>query len=292
MFYSAQWADDVHHGLHTAATGEAAGYYQEYAGDIGKLARALAEGFSFQGEMMHYRGRVRGEPSAGLPPTAFVSFIQNHDQIGNRAFGERIDKLAPEEAVRAIAAVYLLAPQIPMIFMGEEWAAAQPFLFFCDFGPDLAPVVREGRRAEFARFPEFRDPERAARIPDPCAAETFAVSKLAWENAEKGAHAERLELYRCLLAVRRSEIIPRLANTAGGSGRYEVLGHAAMRVTWTLTDRSMLTICANLDSEPTKLSDLPQGRLMWVEGNLDNSTLGPWTVAWFIDDVSDRDAGS
>ncbi|MFL5258999.1 MAG: malto-oligosyltrehalose trehalohydrolase, partial [Hyphomicrobiales bacterium] len=108
MFYSAQWNDDVHHGLHTAATGEAAGYYQDYAGNIGKLARSLAEGFTFQGEIMHYRGRVRGEPSAGLPPTAFVSFIQNHDQIGNRAFGERIDKLAPAEAVRAVAAIYLL----------------------------------------------------------------------------------------------------------------------------------------------------------------------------------------
>jgi maltooligosyltrehalose trehalohydrolase len=284
MFYSAQWADDVHHGLHTAATGEAAGYYQEYAGDIGKLARSLAEGFAFQGQIMHYRGRVRGEPSAGLPPTAFVSFIQNHDQIGNRAFGERIDTLAPAETVRAAAAIYLLTPQIPMIFMGEEWAAAQPFLFFCDFGPDLASVVREGRRAEFARFPEFRDPERAARIPDPCASETFTASKLAWEDAREGPHAQRLELYQRLLAVRRREIIPRLANMAGGSGRYEVLAHAAIRVTWKMADESILILCANLSSDPLVLADAPRGRLIWVEGKLRDTSFDPWTVAWFIDD--------
>ena len=131
--YTAQWNDDVHHGLHTAATGEQAGYYAEYRGDTKKLARALAEGFCFQGEMMEYRGDARGEPSAHLPASAFVAFIQNHDQVGNRAFGDRLTATTPAEAVRAVAAVYLLAPQIPMLFMGEEWAAAQPFPFFCDF---------------------------------------------------------------------------------------------------------------------------------------------------------------
>ena len=131
--YTAQWNDDVHHGLHTAATGEQAGYYAEYLGETGKLARALAEGFAFQGEMMTYRGSARGEPSGHLPPTAFIAFMQNHDQVGNRAFGDRLTHATPAERVRAIAAVFLLAPQIPMLFMGEEWAAAQPFPFFCDF---------------------------------------------------------------------------------------------------------------------------------------------------------------
>ena len=135
---------------------------------------------------MPYRGHPRGEPSAGLPPTAFVSFIQNHDQVGNRAFGDRITAFSPREAVRAIAAVYLLAPQIPMIFMGEEWGAAQPFPFFCDFDPELADAVRNGRRAEFAKFPEFQDPEQRERIPDPTAAETFLSAKLRWEDAQSG----------------------------------------------------------------------------------------------------------
>ncbi len=144
--FSAQWNDDVHHVLHVAATGDAQGYYGDYKGDTEKLGRALAEGFAFQGEHMPYRGHPRGEPSAHLPPTAFIGFIQNHDQIGNRPFGDRLTAIASPEAVRAVAAIYLLLPQVPMLFMGEEWAAAQPFPFFCDFGPDLAEAVREGRR--------------------------------------------------------------------------------------------------------------------------------------------------
>jgi 1,4-alpha-glucan branching enzyme len=118
---------------------------------------------------MDYRGGARGEPSSHLPPTAFVSFIQNHDQVGNRAFADRITSSAPATAIRAIASVYLLLPQIPMIFMGEEFAADQPFPCFCDFEPKLAKLVREGRRNEFARFPEFQDPASRERIPDPTA---------------------------------------------------------------------------------------------------------------------------
>jgi maltooligosyltrehalose trehalohydrolase len=146
LHYTAQWNDDLHHVLHVAATGEAAGYYREYKGDTDKLGRALAEGFAFQGEMMAYRGKPRGESSAHLPPGAFVAFIQNHDQIGNRAFGDRLGRIAPPEAVRAVAAMYLLAPQTPMLFMGEEWGASHPFPFFCDFGGELSGAVRNGRR--------------------------------------------------------------------------------------------------------------------------------------------------
>ena len=172
--------------LHVAASGETKGYYADYKGDTEKLGRALAEGFAFQGELMPYRGRPRGAPSAELPPTAFVAFIQNHDQVGNRAFGDRVTDFAPAEAVRAIAAVYLLLPQIPMLFMGEEWGAAQPFPFFCDFGPELADAVRKGRREEFARFPEFQDPAMRERIPDPMAEETFASAKLDWDEHRAG----------------------------------------------------------------------------------------------------------
>ena len=181
-WYTAQWNDDVHHVLHVAACGETKGYYADYKGDTEKLGRALAEGFAFQGEEMPYRGRPRGEPCANLPPTAFVALIQNHDQVGNRAFGDRLTDFAPAEAVRAISAAYLLLPQIPMLFMGQEWAAAQPFPFFCDFGPDLADAVRNGRRDEFARFPEFQDPKTREQIPDPVAEETFAAAKLGWED--------------------------------------------------------------------------------------------------------------
>ncbi len=140
--YDAQWNDDVHHVLHAAATGETEGYYADYAARTSLLGRALAEGFAFQGEHMAYRGSARGEPSSQLPPAAFVAFLQNHDQVGNRAFGERISMLATAPAVRAATAIYLLLPQIPMLFMGEEWHTRQPFLFFCDFGAELGQAVR------------------------------------------------------------------------------------------------------------------------------------------------------
>ncbi len=172
--YTAQWNDDMHHALHTAATLENHAYYKDYADDTGKLGRALAEGFAFQGEAMESIGCERGEPSAFLPPTAFVSFMQNHDQIGNRAFGDRIEAIAPKEAVRAIAAVYLLLPQTPMLFMGEEWGTKRPFPFFCDFPGELGELVRKGRREEFAGFPDFQAPSNASVSPTLVRTKPFA----------------------------------------------------------------------------------------------------------------------
>ena len=226
--YTAQWNDDVHHALHAAATGERGGYYAEYHGDTVKLGRALAEGFAFQGETMVYRGKARGEPSAHLRPDAFVAFIQNHDQIGNRALGERLGALAEPAAVRAVAAVYLLLPQAPMLFMGEEWNAAEPFPFFCDFHGALAEAVRIGRRQEFARFPEFQDPERQKLIPDPQAEATFLSAKLDWEDLADPAHAAWLDWYRRILAVRRTAIVPVLERMGGNAGRYEAIGPGAV----------------------------------------------------------------
>ncbi len=167
--YVAQWNDDVHHAYHVVVTGEGGGYYKDYADRPGEhLARCLTEGFAYQGDPSPFReGEIRGEPSAGLPATAFVSFIQNHDQIGNRAFGERINMLAPAEAMRAATTILCLAPAPPMLFMGQEWASSRPFLFFCNLGPELVEPVREGRRKEFASFPEFSDPKARERIPDP-----------------------------------------------------------------------------------------------------------------------------
>jgi malto-oligosyltrehalose trehalohydrolase len=286
--YTAQWNDDVHHGLHTAATGEHAGYYVEYQGDIGKLARALAEGFTFQGEMMGYRGTARGQPSAHLPPTAFIAFMQNHDQVGNRAFGDRLTHGTPAERVRAIAAVLLLAPQIPMLFMGEEWAAAQPFPFFCDFEEELAEAVRKGRRAEFAKFPEFQDEATRESIPDPTAEETFRSAKLDWSDRGRAPHAQWLDWYRRILAIRRSEIVPRLAQAAGHAGTYETSGSGAFRVSWSLGDGSGLTVLANLSDATWKGFGPSPGRVVWSEGDLDQErkALGPWSVMWSIADAA------
>ncbi|CAA9489518.1 MAG: GH13_10 / GH13 / GH13_9 / GH13_36 / GH13_ 11 / GH13_37 / GH13_1 / GH13_8, partial [uncultured Rubrobacteraceae bacterium] len=191
--YDAQWDDDYHNSLHVVLTGEDVSYYADYAdAPVQRFGRCLAEGFTYQGETSPNKGEVRGEPSGDLAPTAFVSFLQNHDQVGNRAFGDRIPALARPEAVAAAAAVYLVSPQVPMLFMGEEWDASTPFLFFCDFGEDLAPLVTEGRRAEFAKFPAFSDPETRDSIPDPGAEETFRSSALKWDERDGPGHAERL----------------------------------------------------------------------------------------------------
>ena len=139
--YQAQWNDDLHHALHVLLTGEHGGYYQDYHPPLSHLRRCLAEGFAYQGDYSPFQSRPRGESSGHLPPTAFVGFLQNHDQVGNRAFGERITTLASAEAVRAATAVLLLAPSLPLLFMGQEWAAREPFLFFSDLGPDLAPRI-------------------------------------------------------------------------------------------------------------------------------------------------------
>jgi maltooligosyltrehalose trehalohydrolase len=278
--YTAQWNDDLHHALHCAASGERSGYYGSYAGDTDRLGKAIAEGFAYQGDFMAYRGSARGQPSAHLPPTAFVSFMQNHDQVGNRAFGDRITSVAPEPAVRAIASVYLLLPQIPMLFMGEEFGAEQPFPFFCDFEPELAKSVRDGRRAEFARFPEFQDPARRELIPDPTAEQTFLSAKLDWEHATQGAHADWFRLYRELLAVRRREILPLLKSAE--SGRYEVLREGAVSVLWQMGDRTRLHLIANLSPEPLVHSMAQAGRRIWPLEVRRDVPIDPWTVLWSV----------
>jgi malto-oligosyltrehalose trehalohydrolase len=278
--YSAQWNDDAHHVLHVAATGDAEGYYCDYLGHSERLGRALAQGFAFQGELMPYKGAPRGEPSAHLPPTAFVAFIQNHDQVGNRAFGERITALAPAPAVRAISALYLLLPQIPMLFMGEEWHSRQPFLFFCDFGAELGQAVVHGRRQEFARFEAFRDESVRARIPDPQGLQTFRDSQLDWAALSEPEAAASLERYRELLAVRRRHITP-LLPTLSAAGDYQIVDDSALIVRWYGTGGE-LTLMANLKGQPAGGFAPASGMLLWQEGHAAAGELGPWAVRWSL----------
>ena len=279
--YTAQWNDDVHHVLHAAATGEGSAYYSEYLRNTRLLGRALAEGFAWQGEVMSFTGRTRGAPSSHLSPMAFVSFIQNHDQVGNRAFGERIDAIAPPAAARAIAAIYLLAPQVPMLFMGEEWAARQPFLFFCDFTGELGEAVRAGRRNEFSRFPEFADEQARQRIPDPQAEQTFLASKLRWEDLALPPHAERLRWYRRILAARRERIVPLLPQIRR-AGTFQVIADDAVFVSWRCDDGRRLRLEANLGPRDVEFP-YGSGRVVWHEGPAPNeTTLGPWTVRWTL----------
>jgi maltooligosyltrehalose trehalohydrolase len=274
--YTAQWNDDVHHVLHVAATRERSGYYEAYEGDTDLLAKALSEGFAYQGQWMPYRDGPRGAPSAFLPPEAFIAFIQNHDQIGNRAFGERLSVLADADVLRALAAIYLLSPQIPMLFMGEEWGAKEPFPFFCDLGDDLAEAVRNGRREEFARFPEFSDSARRDLIPDPMAQNTFLAAKLDWTKAAE----TNLSHYRALLKARRKHITP-LSREIRQGGDAVVFGAGAVRVRWRATGR-LLILDANLSA---RRADFPpaRGRIIWCEGNTDR-VMGPWSVRWSLEE--------
>jgi len=248
--YDAQWNDDGHHALHVLLTGETDGYYGDYAeAPAAMLARCLAEGFAYQGEPSPHRaGEPRGEPSAHLPPTAFVLFLQNHDQIGNRALGDRLAASVAPAALAAATALVLLCPQIPMLFMGEEWASRRPFLYFTDHHGALADAVREGRRREFARFAAFADPQARAAIPDPNDPATFSASRLDPAEADAPQQREAARLVRRLLALRHACIVPRLdgARALGA----QAIGPAALRASWRLGDGSVLALAANLGPDP------------------------------------------
>jgi maltooligosyltrehalose trehalohydrolase len=248
--FDAQWNDDGHHVLHVLLTGEHEGYYADYANaPAARLARCLQEGFIYQGEPSAYRdGKRRGTPSAELPPTAFVLFLQNHDQIGNRAFGERLTVLARPDALEAAIALQLLCPQIPLVFMGEDQASLSRFLFFTDHGPALAKAVREGRRREFARFAQFSDPQQLTRIPDPNARETFEQSRCTPHPADA---EKRASLYRHLLALRRAEVVPRLDGARALDAN--AVGAAAVLARWRMGDGTILTLASNFAAEPAAM---------------------------------------
>lgn len=290
IYYDAQWNDDIHHCYHVLLTGDTGGYYIDYAEDtIDRLGRALCTGFVYQGDSSVYQGgRVRGEKSAHLPLTAFVSFLQNHDQVGNRAFGERIADIVPREAVQAAMAVNLLAPQIPLLFMGEEWGAVQPFYFFTDFHDELAVAVREGRRREFARFPQFADPEALAKIPDPNALSTFEASRLDWSAVALPSGKEWHAFTRELLRLRQSIIVPRLRGMSGYSGEGEIHDRAALRVSWLMGDQSQLTVFANLGDRQCEEMPLPDGDLIFeskpgaFDAEIVNGRLPAWSAFWFL----------
>lgn len=287
--FDAQWNDDAHHCLHVIATGESDGYYSDYAvAPQALLLRCLTQGFAYQGEPSPYRdGAPRGEPSGDLPPTAFVPFLQNHDQVGNRAHGDRLHHLVHDEAsLRALTALLLLAPAPPLLFMGEEWHASQFFPYFCDFEPELAEKVREGRRHEFARFDRFADAAQQTTIPDPGATETYRSACLDWSEARAAGHRPWLALYRKLLRLRRLEIVPRLTGAAPGralSGCGDLLC-----VDWRMGDGSILHLLANLTRGILRLDRRPPGRLLYsthrgLRAIHRRAELEPWTVLWVLE---------
>lgn len=298
--FDSQWSDDIHHACHVLATGEETGYYKDFTEETSSrsclehLGRSLAEGYSFQGEHSTYWGeKDRGTPSAHLPPTSFIAFTQNHDQVGNRAFGDRITTLAEEEAVRAIVAVVLLAPTIPMLFMGEEWGSRNDFYWFADFGDDLAPSVREGRRKEFGKFDQFQDEELINAIPDPCSEETFLRSRLDWNELNEEVHQRWFGYYKLLLELRKRTIMQIIPRIETGKASWRILEEGLLKVTWPLKDGGALKLFANLTDQgnPTPLFTEREFKreniLFQTPANtvteMDGGTVPPWAIIWLLD---------
>jgi 1,4-alpha-glucan branching enzyme/maltooligosyltrehalose trehalohydrolase len=288
-YYTAQWNDDYHHTQHTLLTREVMGCYQDYADDpLYLFGRCLNEGFAYQGEASAYRhGRLRGESSLHLPPVAFVNFLQNHDQAGNRPFGERLIQLCKPEAFHAALALLLLSPSPPLLFMGQEWGCRQPFPFFCDFAPDLADKVTAGRRQEFARFPEFRDASARERIPDPMAEATFAVAVLDWDQLDAAEAQYWLALHRELLDLRTRVLTPRLGGPVTVRRPWTRLGARALDARWDLTDGSRLHVLANLGAIELPGIPPPHADLLYSThapgtGTVPGDALPGWSVTWYL----------
>ena len=276
--YRAQWNDDCHHAWHVLLTKEQKGYYRDYQHDPrADIARILSSGFAYQGERSEHRnGQKRGEASGTLPPTAFVNFLQNHDQIGNRPLGDRLITQAHEAALRAAMAITLLAPMPPLLFMGEEWGSQKPFPFFCDFHGELAEAVRKGRREEFKdAYAELGD-----EIPDPLSGATFGSAKLDWDARETAQGKAWLELVRGLLRVRAREVAPRLNGAAFDSAQWN--GNVLVAA-WRLDEGKTLSLLANLADAEAGRPDASESQPIW--GGAPPETLPPWSVYWGIGDA-------
>ncbi|MEO3385352.1 malto-oligosyltrehalose trehalohydrolase [Mesorhizobium sp. CAU 1741] len=278
--YTAEWNDDFHNAAHCLLTGERDGYYEDFADDsLAKLARCMTEGFAYQGEPSpHADGNARGEPSAHLPTTAFIDFLQNHDQVGNRATGERLSLLVESRQLEVMTTILLLSPHIPMLFMGEEWDETRPFLFFTDYHGDLADAVRDGRRREFAKFPAFQAEDSREAIPDPNAMSTFASSKIDWSAMERSSGKVRLELIRALLETRRQHIVPLLEDGVASPGTVIEAQAGMLAVDWSLNN-AVLRIRANLGDRPGRCAGA-RGSVIFSSGEIDLAAvpdeLAPW----------------
>jgi malto-oligosyltrehalose trehalohydrolase len=266
--YRAQWNDDYHHAWHTWLTGESFGYYGDYRDSARHIARSMAEGFAYQGEPSPHRGgKKRGETSRDLSPLAFVDFLQNHDQIGNRARGERLTTLAEPAMVEAALTILLLSPAPPLLFMGDEWGSTRPFPFFCDFDGDLANAVREGRKREFAGAYAGERIE----LPDPLAEATMQSAKLDWDTAQREGKA-RVALVKALMGARREHIVPMVRDLIPGTATTSFDG-TFLQAEWR-TPRAALRLAATFSTAPPP--DLAAHTIIWERSSADPAH--PWTI--------------
>ncbi len=261
----AQWSDDFHHAVHAVLTGEETGYYEDF-GRLRDVADALTNAYVYDGRHSNHRARRHGRPAGDLAGHRFLAYIQNHDQVGNRAAGRRIGQLAGPELQKVGAALTLLSPFVPMLFQGEEWAASSPFQYFTDHGePELGAAIREGRRAEFATF------DWGADVPDPQDPETFQRSKLRWDERPEAPHAEVERWYRDLIALRRS----RPALSDGRRDRVEVTVDEESRT--IVMRRGDVVVCCNLGEEERSITPgAPSARI--VMASRDGAAVGEGAV--------------
>jgi maltooligosyltrehalose trehalohydrolase len=288
-YFNAQWNDDCHHVLHVLLTDETTGYYQDFAEQpLDHLGRCLTEGFAYQGELSAFQdGRQRGEPCSDLPLTAFICFLQNHDQVGNRVLGERISRLCSPEALRAGTAILLLSPSLPLLFMGQEWACSQPFTYFVDFSGDLGDQVNLGRLQDVIKASGLNSVEELPQIPLPNAAETFQASRLAWAEPGREPHQQWLDFHKHLLRIRRDHITPRIKGLVAGQAHYQLFSDRALAVQWRLNDASTLTLVANMGKEPARADYYCNGEVLFasdseVDKYLRTGDLGPWAVIFYL----------
>jgi maltooligosyltrehalose trehalohydrolase len=201
----AQWSDDFHHQMRRRLTGDRDAYFSDFSDSLAEMAETIRDGWFYKGQHSAYYGSPRGSDPRGLAPSRFVFFLQNHDQVGNRAAGERLHHQVDLATYRAASVALLASPEMPLLFMGQEWAASAPFLFFTDHHEELGRRVTEGRRREFKRFAAFADAAARERIPDPQAEETFRRSHLDWSEIGRPPHAGTRRLYQALLRLRRED---------------------------------------------------------------------------------------
>jgi maltooligosyltrehalose trehalohydrolase len=266
------WNDDFHHSARVALTGRREAYIADYRGSPQELISALKWGYLYQGQRYAWHRKRRGTPTFDVPPAAFVTYLENHDQIANSGQGEHLHWLANPGRLRALTALWLLGPGTPMLFQGQEFACTAPFRFFADHSPDLARLVRKGRGQSMAQFAAWSRPEAQAQLPDPGDPATFEVCKLEWSECEKHAHV--VSLHRDLLRLRREDAVFRGQRLGGVDGA--VLGPTAFAVRFFGNDGDDRLMLINLGADLT-LDVVPEPLLAPPAG-------GGWRLLWSSED--------
>jgi maltooligosyltrehalose trehalohydrolase len=268
----AVWADDFHHQIHVLLTQERDGYYEAYTPTVAALAKCIREGWTYSGQpYAPWQGRRRGAPVFALRPEQLITCVQNHDQVGNRAFGTRLSHEVGTDRFALAAMVLLFLPTTPLLFMGQEWAATSPFLFFSNHGGELGKAVTAGRRKEFAHFAAFAEPGAAESIPDPEATETYERSKLHWEERESPRHNRVLALHRALLSLRKADAV---MSAATGWDEIDAFDRGDVLEIVRTHRHEKRRLIVNFGNDPAPVNVSSRSRVLLLFGDFDGRRIG------------------